>query len=82
MTKARTTDERFILSLYDMARTTGEISTPCNCYEAGKRASIQPKGVNAICKLLVQANFIKKAGTDEVYLTKNGEDLALTLLSE
>ena len=82
MTKARTPDERFILSLYEMARSLNEIDHPFNRYEAGKRVGLQPKGVDAICKLLLQANFIRKAAQDEVYLTKNGETLALTLLDE
>ena len=80
--KSRTQDERFILCAYQTADGLGNIATPLNRYEIGKLAGISPKGVEAICKLLVQANFIKKASDDEIYLTKNGEQLALRLLEE
>lgn len=82
MTQARTQDERFIICAYQTAQALGDTETPLNRYEIGKLAGINPKGVNAICKLLVQANFIKKVSDDEIYLTKNGEQLAERLLEE
>lgn len=80
--KSNTADERFIICAYRTAHALGDISTPLNRYEVGKEAGINPKAVNAICKLLVQANFIKKASDEEIYLTKNGEQLALRLIEE
>lgn len=79
-----TTDEKYILATYQTAIALGDISTPLNKYEVGRSVGINPKGVDAISKLLIQANFLKKAleGDDMVYLTKNGESLALRLLDE
>lgn len=82
MLHKHTPDERFILCAYKTARACGDMSTPLNRYEVGKEAGINPKGVNAICKLLVQANFVKKISDEEIYLTENGEQLALRLLAE
>lgn len=83
MTKqSRTTDEKFVLALYEAATKSPEMDTRFNRYEIGKLAGIQPKGVDSICKLLVQANFIKKEGNDFIYMTKHGESLALRLLAE
>lgn len=80
--KARTPDERFLVSVYEMANKSGDLQTPLNRYEVGQQIGLHPKGIDAICKLLVQANFIKKSGEFEIILTKNGENLALRLLSE
>jgi hypothetical protein len=80
--KARTKDEKFLLSLYEMAMQGDDPYAPKNKYEVGHRVGLAPKGVNTICVLLCQANFIKKAGDEEVYLTKHGENLVLRLLSE
>lgn len=83
MSKSRTTDERYILSLYEEAKKANDISTEFNKYEIGRRAHINPKGVDAISKLLIQANFIKKGEEpDSVYMTAHGEKLALRLLDE
>lgn len=80
--KAYTPDERFILCAYQTAHALGDLATPLNRYEVGRQAGITAKGVNAICKLLIQANFIKKSSEEEIYLTKNGEQLALRLIEE
>ena len=77
-----TKDENYVLSLYKATQEAGEAETPFNRYDIGERAGINPKAVNAICKLLIQANFIKKREEEEVYLTPHGEKLALQLLNE
>ena len=83
MTKqSRTADERYVLAAYHAAINTGDAHAILNRYEVGRSAGLQPKGVDSICKLLVQANFIKKEGSEDIYLTKNGEQLALRLLEE
>lgn len=82
MTKSKTQDERFILCAYETAMKTGDPQAPLNRYDIGRAVSINPKAVDAICKLLVQANFIKKISDTEIYLTKNGESLALRLLED
>ena len=80
--KARTSDEKLVLALYAAALKAGDYSTRLNRYDIGRAAGVQPKAVNSICKLLVQANFIKKEGEEIIYLTKHGESLALRLLDE
>lgn len=80
MTKARTPDERFILCLFEAGNVIGELDRPFDRYEIGKKAGISAKAVDAICKLLLQSNFIKRTEEKQIYLTKNGEDLALEIL--
>lgn len=78
----KTKDEQFVISLYQAGQEAGDIERPFNRYEIGERAHLHPKAVDAICKLLIQANFIKKSGEEEIYLTEHGEKLALRLLTE
>ena len=80
--KAKTPDERFIICAYETALKSGDAQNPVNRYDVGRMVGLHPKGIDAICKLLVQANFIKKSSDTEIYLTKNGEALALRLLDE
>jgi Mn-dependent DtxR family transcriptional regulator len=79
---ARTKDENYVLWLYRLAQESGDLENSFDRYVIGQKAGINPKAVNAICKLLIQANFIKKAGEEQVKLTKNGEQLAIRLLGE
>lgn len=78
----RTKDENFVLWLYRTAKEAGDIEGSYNRYEVGAKAGLHPKAVDAICKLLVQANFIRKDGEENIYLTPHGEKLALRLVSE
>lgn len=80
--KAHTSDEKLILSAYEIATQLGDVHSELNRYEVGKMAGLNPKGVDAICKLLIQANFIKKIDSEIIALTDNGEKLALRLMSE
>lgn len=80
--KAHTSDERFVLALYEAAKVSENMDDPHDRYAIGKRVGLGPKSVDAICKLLVQANFIKKAEADDIFITKHGESLALRLLDE
>lgn len=77
-----TKDENFVLSLYEEAQTSGDAENPIDRYQAGRRAGLNPKGVDAICKLLVQSNFIKKSSEVEIYLTPHGIKLAERLAQE
>jgi hypothetical protein len=80
---ARTKDENFVLWLYRAADEAGDLNASFSRYDIGAKAGIHPKGVNAICKLLIQANFIRKAGQEDlIRLTPHGEQLALRLLGE
>lgn len=78
----RTKDELFVLALYKAVKETGDLESRFNKYEIGERSGLHPKAVNAISRLLIQANFIKKAGQEDIYLTPHGLKLAEQLLGE
>lgn len=78
----RTKDENYMLSLYEEAEKTGDLEGVINRYQAGKAANLNDKGVDTICKLLIQANFIKKANESDVYLTPHGIKLVERLRLE
>jgi hypothetical protein len=78
----RTKDENFIITLYEEAEKTGDVENAMDRYLVGEAAHIHPKGVDTICKLLIQANFVKKAGENEIYLTSNGIKLVEQLRLE
>ncbi|MEI8124255.1 MAG: hypothetical protein WCG42_00690 [Parachlamydiaceae bacterium] len=80
--KNRTKDENFVISLYEEAEKSGNAEAPVDRYHAGERAHLAPKGVDTICKLLIQANFVKKSGEVDVYLTPHGLKLAERLRCE
>lgn len=77
-----TKDENYVLCLAEEAELLGEFDAPIDRYTAGKRAGLHPKAVDTICKLLIQANFIKKAGETEVFLTPHGQKLVERLRME
>lgn len=79
---SNTKDERFVLALYKIAQESGDLEGNINRYKAGESIGLHYRAVDAICRLLVQANFIKKAGEDEIYLTPHGIKLAEQLLGE
>lgn len=70
--KHYTKDEVYIMCLYEEAEKGGDLEAVFDRYFIGTSAHMHPKGVNATCKLLVQANFIKKSGEEGIYLTPNG----------
>lgn len=80
--KGKTRDELFIVRAYESAMGLGDVEATLDRYEVGKLAGLTAKGVDAVTVLLAQANFIKKQGPTQFHLTKNGEMLALRLLSE
>lgn len=77
--QAKTKDELFMIKLYEEASKLPDIEDPLNRYHIGSLAGIQPKAVDAICNLLVQANFIKKRGDEDVVITPHGIKLAESL---
>ena len=78
----KTKDEHFVLELYKAAQAANDLEETFNRYEIGSKASLHPKAVNAICRLLIQANFIRKNGEEGIYLTPHGLKLAKQLLGE
>ena len=77
-----TKDESYVISLYEEALASGNVENPIDRYQAGQRAGLHPKAVDTICRLIIQANFVKKAGEVEILLTPHGIELAQRLLAE
>lgn len=78
----RTKDERYVLWLYKIAKEDGNLEGTYSRYEVGQMAGLHPKAVDTICKLLVQANFIRKDGDEGIYLTPHGLKLCEQLIGE
>ena len=79
---SQTKDELYIIRVYDYAKKSGDLSNPIDRYSVGKRASLSPKGVNTICKLLLRANFIKVYKDQTISLTEQGRQLVERLLAD
>lgn len=82
MGKHHTKDEQFMICLYENAKTADDMEAVFNRYEIGRQVSMHERGVEATCKLLVKANFIKKDSESEIYLTPHGVSLVEKLLEE
>lgn len=78
----RTKDENFILCLYEEAEKTGDVGNSLDRYRVGEAAKLSPKAVDTICKLLIQANFIKKSGETDIFITPHGVKLVQQLRLE
>jgi hypothetical protein len=78
--KGRTKDELFLLKLYELASKDGDCTTPFDRFEIGRAIGQNDKGANVIARDLAQANFVRKADGDTVYLTENGLRLVESLL--
>jgi hypothetical protein len=78
----RTKDEIFMIKLFEEASKKPSMDEPFDRYHIGDLAGLQQRGVNAICMLLIRANFIKKSGETEIYITPHGEKLARSLLED
>lgn len=74
-----TKDMKYVLALYEAAVEKGDAFMPVDRYLVGARVGIQRVAVNTICKLLVQANFIRKESEEEIYLTDHGLSLVRDL---
>jgi len=70
-----TQDEKFLIKLYDLAKATNDVFSKIDMFAIGKEAHIREKAVKIIIRNLAQANFIKKAENDLIYLTVNGISL-------
>jgi predicted transcriptional regulator len=82
MTKARTKDEKFMLAIYEEALKMESMETPFSRYDIGQKIGLHPRGVDTICTLLLQANFLKKENKEDVFITEHGIRLVETLLSD
>ncbi len=73
--RAKTKDEMFMLRLYEEASKQSDIEDPLDRYSIGTLAGLQSRAVDAICNLLVKANFIRKHGKVEISITPHGMKL-------
>jgi hypothetical protein len=65
-----------------MASQLGTPHEAIDRYEIGRAIGQNDKGANVIARDLAQANFVKKADGDAVYLTDHGLRLVHSLLEE
>ena len=79
--KAMTKDEMFLLKLYELAIERGGPEEAIDRYLMGQAIGQNDKGIDTIVRHLAQANFIKKSGENDVYLTPPGLKLVKTLHS-
>jgi hypothetical protein len=77
--KARTQDEKFMIALYTLATESDDLNTVFSRFEIGDKIAMHPRGVNAICKLLLQANFIRKDSEEGIYITDHGVGLVMRI---
>ena len=80
--KATTKDELFLVKLYQMALALGDPHEEVDRYAIGRAIGQNDRGINAISRLLAQANFIKNGEGTAVYLTPHGLNLVHQLLEQ
>ena len=96
--KGRTKDESFIVTLYEMSKSSlnqnidnnswqddeNNIDTNISIdrYLIGQKIGLQKKAVDTICVTLAQANFIKKSGPVDIKITSNGISLAEEVIDQ
>lgn len=74
-----TKDELFLVRLYEADQIQPGMQH--NRYAIGEKAQLRYRAVNAICALLVRANFIKKGDEEDlIVLTPHGAGLAQQLM--
>lgn len=78
--RAGTKEERFLLKLYELANERGDPTTELDRYNVGREMGLHDKGIDHICQVLQQSNFVKKGSKNKaIYLTENGLALVRTL---
>jgi hypothetical protein len=80
--RATTKDELFLLKLYELSLLAGHSKAPIDRFVVGRAIGQNDRGANIIARDLAQANFVKKAEGDAVYLTDHGLRLVQHLLEE
>lgn len=78
--RGKTKDELFMITLYETAERSGSVFNPVNRFEIGRLIGMHEKGLQTICRTLLQSNFIKKRGEKDVVLTELGKSLVLGFL--
>ncbi|QZA58519.1 hypothetical protein [Candidatus Rhabdochlamydia porcellionis] len=80
--KAMTKDEIFVLKLYELSMQLGTPYEQIDCLEIAKAIGQNTKGAQVIARDLAQANFIKKAEGNRVYLTDHGLKLVSQIVEQ
>jgi Mn-dependent DtxR family transcriptional regulator len=79
---AKTTEERFLFRLYEMAIKAGDPYHPVNRYDVGNSLGLTSRVVDPMCKMFLRVNFIKKISETDISLTPHGEVLAKSFLKQ
>jgi hypothetical protein len=80
--KAMTKDEIFVLKLYELAMQLGTPYEQIDCLEVARAIGQNTRGAQVIARDLAQANFIKKAEGNRVYLTDHGLKLVNQIVEQ
>ncbi|MDR2539590.1 MAG: hypothetical protein LBC45_03150 [Chlamydiales bacterium] len=80
--KAMTKDEIFVLKLYELAVQSGAPYEQIDYLEVAKFIGQNIKGAQIIARDLAQANFIKKAEGNKIYLTDHGLKLVAQIIEQ
>lgn len=75
-----TPDEKFLIALYTITQAQDDPEVPVDSHLVGKSVGMKERQVDAICILLLRANFIKRTDKHSISLTPNGERLVKNLL--
>lgn len=73
--KARTKEEKLLIAVYEAALAKGDPDSEIDRYEIGKKLGFHPKGIDTMCNVLAQGNFIKKRGPQMIVISENGKRL-------
>ncbi len=73
--KGYTKDELYLLKFYSMALEQGDLCAEIDRYAVGRAVGYNDKSVDALTRMLLQANFLKKGEGDALYFTNHGLSL-------
>jgi hypothetical protein len=76
-----TKEERYILEFYKRLEALSDFEASFDRYEVGESVGCSTRTVNAMVTLLLQANFFKKDGKNDLIITQRGITLANELLA-
>jgi Mn-dependent DtxR family transcriptional regulator len=79
MKKSLTKDELFLVKLFDLASRLKSPFETVDRYKVGQAIGQNDRSVDNIVRMLAQANFIKKAEGNSIYLTESGVSLVKSL---
>jgi hypothetical protein len=78
-----TKDERFLVTLCELASASGEPTHEIDRYAVGREVGQHDKAVDHTVRMLMQSNFIKKGSQHNfIYLTQGGLDLIRQLTKQ